>query len=436
MLVCSLLVTLSVQTRYRTTKSQNHMRATILLIGTLTAPGIMAQWQHIGLADQAPTSGGVQVVDETVYFHPRSNDGIFYLSANDGATWTPVQFADAGASFHFERHGNMEFLSVGSPEAGAFKLLRHAIGSEEWGAAQGVVTDFRIMASGRIVASVVEDGLSGIAISDDQGDNWYPAYPPSGTVQARLVGSDAVGRPLIQTFQEVDGEVVNLQMLFSPNAGSEWKPLSELEHDASWATVSSDHSLYASNGLRILRSIEDGEEWEVLSVDFPYATLTGSRLFNMGGGHLYFMCHEEGVTPNGNFYQSFDRGGSWEPVHDPISRLLIFNMARSMKGVLYASTSNGVYRLEAASATSVAEVAPVVEVQAYPVPARDELRLSVANAMITELRVYDASSREVMVLPQVDRPVKTIRVGHLPAGVYVVRAVTNKGVAITSVVVE
>ncbi|MBZ0205498.1 MAG: T9SS type A sorting domain-containing protein [Flavobacteriales bacterium] len=407
-----------------------------MFLTSLLACGAMAQWQHMGLEGYSSTTGGVQVLDGSIYFHSAENSGTIYRSDDEGATWNPLQFATDGQSWKYRSFKRFQYVNHGTREAGPQGIYRKDTVTDEKVDLNWVITNFEMMDDGRLVASTGIGGANSIILSDQNGDAWVPGFPSGPDVHARLIGRDGQGRLLVQAFAENVQNDQDVGLFRSSDSGDSWERISDVKHDLAGASSNGDHSIYATNGLRILKSPDDGEKWSVLSVDFPYLGLTGSRIFNMGGGHLFFMCHEEGATTQGNLYQSLDHGTSWSPVEEEISQHLIFNMARDASGHVYAATNNGVYRLNSVEAVSIRDTAPAVTIHAYPVPTPDKVVVNAGGAMITELRMYDASSREVLFKPNVDKPAELLRVGHLSPGVYIVRAVTGKGIATTNVVVE
>lgn len=407
-----------------------------LIFGSLLATASMAQWQHVGLEGVSSTVGGVQVINGSIYFHSAEDNGTIYRSNDKGASWEDIRYASDGLSWKYQEHKRTEYVNHGTTHTGAHGLYRMTDSGNEWIDLGVTITDFDVLDNGRIVASSGNPGTGSIIISDQMGSSWVPSFGTDAEVNARLIGRDGQGRLLIQAYGENAQSDLGVGLFRSSDNGDSWQRISGIKHDLTGVSANADHSIYSSNGLRVLRSFDDGEKWTTLSVSFPYASTRGSRVFNMGGGHVFFMCHEAGATVQGNLYESFNNGDSWTRVEEEISQHLIYNMARDINGDVYAATDNGVYRLKLAVATSVNEAKPNVAVHAYPVPTSDKVIVNAGGAMITELRIYDASSREVMFKPNVDKPAEMLHVGHLSPGIYVLRAVTNKGIATTTVVVE
>lgn len=407
--------------------------ATILICALAT--GAMAQWQQTGLEGKSSTSGGVQVVDGAVYFHAAEDHGTIYRSNDAGSSWQTLHFADEGRSWKYQadkRTGYINYGEMGNAPHGLYRKLEL---EDHWTDLGNTVTDFDVFSNGRVMASTGMVGEGSIILSDQSGGSWVSASPSTADVGTRLIGRDGQGRSLVQTFPELTADDLDIGLFRSSDQGDSWERINGIRYDLTGASSNADHSIYCSNGLRILRSMDDGEKWDIASVDFPYAGLTGSKVFNMGGGHVYFMCSEPNMTNGVNLYQSLDFGSSWSPVEEEISQHLIFNMVRDGSGHVLAATDNGVYRLDLA-VVSVGGPKPAASVFAYPVPTSDELVVNAGGARITELRMYDASSREVLFVPNVDKPAEMLPVGHLSPGIYILRAVTNKGIATTNVVVE
>ncbi len=407
-----------------------------MILGSVLATATMAQWQHVGLGGISSTTGGVQVADGSIYFHSAEQNGTIYHSSDMGATWAPLRYDANGLSWKYHGHKRTQYVNYGSKQEGTKGLYRMLDTDDVWIDLNTVVRDFDVLDNGRILASTGTSGTGSIIMSDQLGSSWVPSFGSDADVKARLIGRDGQGRILVQAYSDVTTIDEGVGLFRSTSNGDSWQRINPIKHDLTYASANADHTLYASNGLRVLRSFDDGEKWTTLSVTFPYASLTGSRVFNMGGGHVFFMCHEQGATVQGNLYESFNNGDNWTLVDEEISQHLIYNMARDNEGNVYAATDNGVYRLHLAVATSVNEVKANVAIHAYPVPTSDNVIVNAGGAMITELRVYDASSREVIFKPNVDKPAEMLHVGHLSPGIYILRAVTNKGIATTTVVVE
>ncbi|MEO7081102.1 MAG: T9SS type A sorting domain-containing protein [Flavobacteriales bacterium] len=407
-----------------------------MILGSLLATASMAQWQHVGLEGISSTMGGVQVVDGSIYFHSAEDNGTIYRSEDKGATWEAMRYADDGRSWQYQDHKRTQYVNFGSKQEGARGLYRMLATENMWTPLNTVVTNLEVLDSGRLVASTNTSGAASIIISDQMGSVWSPTFQAAADARVRLVGRDGQGRLLVQAYDENIQNDLGVGLFRSSDDGDSWQRINGIKHDLTNASSNPDHSIYGSNGLRVMRSFDDGEKWSTLSVTFPYASTTGSRVFNMGGGHVFFMCHEQGATVQGNLYESFNNGDNWTRVDEEISQHLIYNMARDNEGNVYAATDNGVYRLHLAVTTSVNEVKANVTIHAYPMPTSDNVIVNAGGAMITELRVFDGSSREVMFKPNVDKPAEMLYVGHLSPGIYILRAVTSKGIATTPVVVE
>ena len=407
-----------------------------MILGSILVTATMAQWQHVGLGGISSTEGGVQVEDGSIYFHSAEDIGVIYRSNDKGATWESVRYASDGLSWKYKSHKRTQYVNHGSKQKGAHALYRMTATGNEWVDLGVTVMDFDVFDSGRLIASTDVGGEGSLIISDQLGTSWVPGFPSYDDNRTRLVGRDGQGRILVQSYADDVQDDLGFGLYRSSDYGDSWQWINGIKHDLTGASANADHSIYASNGLRVMRSFDDGVKWSTLSVDFPYATTTGSRVFNMGGGHVFFMCHEPGATVQGNLYESFNHGDNWTRVQDEISQHLIYNMARDQSGNVYAATDNGVYQLQFSVATTVNEAKPHVAVHAYPVPTSDNVIVNAGGAMITELRVYDASSREVIFKPNVDKPAEMLHVGHLSPGIYILRAVTNRGIATTHVVVE
>lgn len=411
---------------------RNYLLAFTLL---LTA-SVSAQWRQVGLEGRTCTNGGVQMEGANLYYHAKEDGGAIYFSRDQGVSWGQVQFAGAGDPWKYARYGSSEFAHYGVESDGPTTLGYHIGDAADWHALAGTITDFMVVDPGRIIAVVENNGQRYLSISNLDGAGTLPVLQPNGNVQVRLIGKDGLGRPLAQTYGP-EGTTDDVIGLFrSADGGISWQQVGDVEYDLTGASAHADHSIYASNGLRVLRSLDDGASWEVLSVGFPYATLSGSRMFNMGGGHVFFMCYEPGNTNLHNVYESFDSGKTWSPVMDGISRLLVFNMVADDEGNVYAATNNGVYRLDAQMVSVGAYQGHDANVFAYPTPAVDHVVVNAGGAMIKEIRLFDATGREVMFRPDVGKPAEKLMVGQLPSGAYLLRAVTNKGIATTRVVIQ
>ena len=407
-----------------------------MILTCALATGVMAQWQQVGQEGISSTSGGVQVVDGAVYFHSAEDHAVISRSNDAGATWQTLHFADAGRSWKYNAYKRTEYINFGGMGNAPHGLYRRMELQDAFTDLGRIVTDFDVFDNGRVMASTGMVGEGSIIISDQFGGSWASASPSAGSVNVRMVGRDGQGRALVQSFPNGTADDLDIGLFRSSDQGDSWERINGIRFDLTGASSNADHTIYSSNGLRVLRSMNDGEKWTVTSVDFPYAGLTGSRVFNMGGGHVFFMCSEAGMTNGVNLYQSLDFGDSWSPVEEEISQHLIFNMARDASGHVFAATDNGVYRLDLAFSVGISSPKSAVSVFAYPVPTSDNLVVNAGGAMMTELRLYDASSREVLFVPNVDKPAEILHVGHLSPGIYILRAVTNKGIATTNVVVE
>lgn len=413
------------------------MRQYALVFTALIASACMGQWQHVGLPGKASTLGGVQTIDRVVYFHAKENAGAVYMSRDRGFSWGLVHYAPEGDSWKYAEQDGTTLVNFTIGEGQPRTLTYQPPTSPDWEVMQETVRDFMAIDPNILVAVVENQGQSAVRVSNLDGSNATIVFQPVAHMQVRLVGQDGQGRILVQTYTD-DVDLAGQAGLYrSADNGFSWQHISDIREDLTGASSNADHSIFASNGLRFFRSFDDGANWEMEPVSFPYMGLTGSRVFNVGGGHVYFMVHEPDATNKCYLFESFDSGKSWHEVNEGISRHLVYGMARDEDGTLYAATSNGVYRLDVPSVVaSVQEPGTAVKVFAYPVPARDHVIVNAGGAMITEVRMYDATGKEVMFLHNSDRPAVKVAVDELPTGAYLLRTVTNKGIGITRIVVE
>ncbi len=296
--------------------SEQMKRNYVMILACALATGTMAQWQQMGLEGMSSTSGGVQVVDGTVYFHPGEDQGTIHRSDDMGVTWQILHFADESRSWKYLGNKHTQYINYGTMDTGPHGLYRKMELQDSFTDLGATITDFDVLDNGRVVASTGSAGEGSIIVSDQYGEAWVSVFPSTGNVQTRLVGRDGQDRLLVQAFVETSENDLDLGLFRSSDSGDSWDRINGIKNDLTGASANVDHSIYCSNGLRILKSMDDGEKWALSSVDFPYAGLTGSRVFNMGGGHVFFMCHEPGMTNGVNLYQSLDFGVSWSPVEE------------------------------------------------------------------------------------------------------------------------
>ena len=410
-----------------------------VILASLLSTGAMAQWQQVGLWGEMPTTGGVQVEEDVLFFHPAKDQGLVLRSEDRGATWERIHFAPNGDSWKIIPHHGVDFINGGMHNVGPSNLFRMVMDDGEWVDLNVDVLDFTVVGEGRVVACAVHDGQTAMLISDASGKGWENGFPLADQLQVRLIGKDGQGNILVQTYGQPapGGEQPGLYR--STDLGDTWTRISDVQYDLTGASAHADGSIYASNGKRVLRSRDNGVHWEVVPVNFAYSSLSGSRVFNLGDGHLYFMCHVPGVTDGTNMRESFDHGNTWVPVTYEVAQQLVFNMAMDNNGSLYAATDNGVFRKDPAPlplTTGVPQAATGVQVYAYPVPSSDNVLVNTGGELMQELRLFDVAGKEVVFVPQVGKPAYLLRVGHLPAGVYVLRAITAKGSCTAQVVVE
>ncbi|MCC6841318.1 MAG: T9SS type A sorting domain-containing protein [Flavobacteriales bacterium] len=412
------------------------MQKHALILASLLSTGVMAQWQQVGLWGEVPTTGGIQVVDDVLYFHPANDKGLIFRSEDKGATWHGIRFADQGDSWKILPHHGVDYVNGGAHLAGPSDLFRSVLGINEWVDLNVNVLDFIVVGENRLLVCAVHNGQTAILRSDDSGNTWENGFPLPDGLQVRLIGQDGQGRLLVQAYGDPLSDGLQAGLYRSADLGDTWTQISDVKFDLSGASAHADGSIYACNGMRVLRSNNNGENWQVVPVSFPYSTLTGARVFNMGGGHLYFTCHEAGSTQEYYMRESFDQGITWSPVTFEVAQHLVFNMVMDSDGSLFAATDNGVYRQDPAAPVAVQEQAQGVHVYAYPVPTSDNVLVNTGGELIEELRLFDAAGHEVAFVPQVGKPAYLLRVGHLPAGMYVLRAATAKGVSTAQVAVE
>ncbi|MCO6482403.1 MAG: T9SS type A sorting domain-containing protein [Flavobacteriales bacterium] len=412
------------------------IREYALAISAMLATASMAQWQHVGLAGRTCTTGGVQAIGSDLYFHVKNDGGAVFHSPDGGINWDLVQYGPSGDSWNYARRGDFEYVNFGQGSGKPEWFTHRQPGGAEWVVQEGAVADFILLDGGTIVSMVMSGGQSVIRTSALDGSGAATSFQPADGLRVRLVGLDGQGRLLAQVYGAAGMEDPAIGLYRTADHGQSWEQISNIAYDLTWATAASDHSLFASNGLRVLSSMDDGATWEVLSVSFPYATLSGSRMFNLGGGHVYFMCFEPGNTNKHNLYESFDHGKSWHSVPDPVSDQLVFNMARDASGNLYAATDNGVYRLDAAAVTSVQEGGAALRVHAFPIPACDQVVVNAGGEIIKALQVFDAAGRQVEDRPNVGMPADRLNVEQWPGGAYLLKVWTSKGMATTRIVVQ
>lgn len=402
----------------------------------------MGQWHHLGLAGQKPTSGGLQVIDDTIYFHTAENHGMLLRSGDQGHNWQPMYFSDKGRSSKYIRFKEHKYIihDDGMSDVNAF--YRHSEGENDWTERFPSATNFDVFNNGRVMLATgdVSDGAP-IKVSDQQGTTWETSFSTDGTFGARLIGRDGQGRSIIQTFDVGGASPDDIALFRSSDNGATWERFGNSHFDLTNASFNEDHNAFCSNGGIILRSEDDGARWNGTPVPFNYPFNSGTSVYYVGHGHLFFMDHnDQQGGPTSHFFESFDYGASWASVEDEIAKYLVYNIDRDRSGNLFASTSNGVYMFgttdHSGNSASIYELRAEIPLYAYPNPAQDKVTVTAGGAMIKQVTFLDRSSREVLVVRKIDKPAVAINLARMAPGVYVMQAITDKGVAAINVVVE
>ncbi len=394
---------------------------------------VSAQWQQVGPVPEGPTTG-IQVVDGRLVYHVTGTSGRHYTSADLGASWDTVQFNSLGSSNRYAVHNGTEYLSFYNGYSGGVRLWRKNPQTGHYQQKHLNCQDFEVLESGRIVLCT-RNNADQVVISDDQGETWTITLAGSGAFRSRLLGRDALGRLLVQTYEWNGGAPDSLGLWRSADQGLTWNKIADIQHRLDYAHLGADGHIFASNGRRILHSSDNGETWdEPWEVTFNHSGYDGSTVFHAGNGRVYFMRNLETGQWNDpiNLYVSEDHGQTWSPVTEEVADHQALGMVWH-GGALFLGTRNGVYRLGAA--TGVASV-PAVAMHLYPNPARGHVMVSTGQDMIEAIRVYDQAGRQVVAHEKVGMPAFALSTARLVPGNYVVRAETPAGRVTRQLVVQ
>ncbi|MBX2974072.1 MAG: T9SS type A sorting domain-containing protein [Flavobacteriales bacterium] len=392
-----------------------------------------AQWQHVGPIAVNPNTG-VQSVDGRLVFHVSNNGGKHYVSDDLGQSWDTLEFSTLGSSNRYAVHNGTEYLSFYNGYSGGIRLWRKNPETGHYQQKHLSCQNYEVLESGRIVLCT-RNNADQVAISDDRGETWTTTFPGTGAFRSRMLGRDAEGRLLVQTYEWNGGAPDSLGLWRSADNGASWHKISNILYNLDYAHVGADGHIFAANGRRILHSSDNGETWdEPWEVGAFHNGYSGSTVFHAGNGRVYFMRYIEVQQPTDtiNLYVSEDYGQTWTAVNDAVAAHKALGMTWH-DGTLFLSTNNGVYR--SGTATGVAEHA-AAEVHLYPNPARDQVMVNAGRVPIETVRVYDQAGREVMTHEKVGVPVFALSTARLVPGSYVVRAETRAGRVTRQLVVQ
>lgn len=418
----------SVRTMYRT----------LLTAVILVACTAQAQWQHVGHPNTTP-AGDLQWVDDSLYYMPTNHTGRIFRSGDLGQTWQERIFNPIGHAQQFLRHSGTDYLSYYNGSGGV-RLWRWSRADRQWQQKYLSVEHVALRPSGRLVIlSGVSPENRPIRISDDRGDTWTTTFRSSGAIRFRYVGEDSQGRLLVQTYDWDNAPADSLGLWRSADDGSSWTRINAITHNLSGAHCSIDGHIYCSNGRRILHSADDGVSWDTpWTVTFPHSGFTGSRLYRLADGRVYFMRgFDSGLVQYDdpvNLYVSNDGAHTWTAVAGEVNTHMSWSMLQVPQGSLFLASDSGVY--SSSTPMRVEALPGRMELQVYPNPTHDRVLVDAGDAVLSEIRLFDMAAREVRVIGGLRSGQASIQLGGLPAGVFLLRAITDRGTLTTRVVVE
>lgn len=405
------------------------------LLATFLLPALLpAQWVHVGPGAISP-SAGMQSVGDRLYYHATGNTGKQYVSEDLGASWDTVQFSTLGSADHYAEHNGVEYLSFYNGYSGGVRLWRKNQETGHYQQKHLSCERFRVLETGRVVLCT-RNNVDQVVISDDQGDTWTTTFRGSGAFRSRLLGRDAEGRLLVQTYEWNGGAADSLGLWRSADQGQTWSKISDILWDLTDAHLGADGHIYCSNGRRILHSPDNGQTWDApREVTFAHSGYDGSALFHAGEGRVYFIRHAETGQWNDpiNLYVSNDHAHTWAPVQEAMAEYKLYGMVQH-GGALFLGSTNGVYRLSAPLA--VANYAPRAVMHLYPNPACDRVVVSAGVQRLKDVRIFDMAGHEVLAAQNMDMPAYLLDVSGLGSGMYVVRGITANGTVTNTLVVD
>ncbi len=318
---------------------RNRILPFLLILFAMSATVLMAgagQWKFIG----GPTGGPIRhlVQDsgspEVLFAIGEPLKGGIWKSSDRGLNWAPWSLrSEDGTVYDFAvdpRDSSTSFKGTGS---GIFRSQDDGSSWEKITPVEGVrgvhFIALHPAAPGLVYAYMRRDFQSGIWRSEDAGDSWTPPEEGLGNVSAMAVSPDDpstlfAGTQLGKIFRSTDAAV-------------SWSPV-DLGESGFVRTLAFDPAdpsvIYAAFAHGVFRSSDRGDTWTEVGVED--VSFTGVRVAS--DGTVYALTDTE-------LYRSLDRGAAWSPMQlqqgltDLISDF-------EQPGLLFAATSNGVFRQE------------------------------------------------------------------------------------------
>ena len=375
-------------------------------------------------------SGEFGICELTVSVGVTSHGNIFasvrdhglYRSTNEGDSWEHLLFADRYESpIAIDRQDNIYFMGdsglVVSNDGGDTWFPRPAQGSRVSGG------DMIVDTAGTLF---VHASYLGVLRSRDQGRTWDTVHTAEDWYASFLCTKRGTLLYFSEKWQKT--------MYRSTDAGDTWTSTA-LPHEfeiglaEAFASDSTTGDIYnVGRGffdLAIQRSTDDGLTWQPEKIDeYPIT------IFANSAGHLFIST---GSLDNGKAFRSRDRGVTWEDIS---SGLVKWNdtltFAELPDGRLVAGSCCGRIYISTSSATAIGRERNVPPSGLnlsipYPDPTHENSNLTITVSTFSHitLGVFDVLGRERMrVLDEHLTPgtyKRSVNVTSLPAGVYFIR---------------
>lgn len=379
---------------------------------------------------------------------------IIGLSINVNAQWQQTSL-DSGLVTCFAISGHNIF--VGSANGGGVHLSSD--NGNSWTAVNNGLTDTNVYALA-IKGNNIFAGGGGVFLSTNNGSNWvstglldtpivalaindtniFAGIATCGVVLSTNNGSSwtmtglTMSDPAVSAFA-IKGDTIfagtSNGVFLSSNNGSNWTAVNNGLPGNAWVIA------FAIKGSNIFAgtldygaylSTDNGNSWTAVNTGLPSPPYSNISALVISGSNIF-----AGTSGSGVFLSS-NNGSSWAAVNTGLSNLYINALAISGDTLFAGTDTGGVWKRALSQITGIEEINNnESNIKAYPNPAKDNITIETPHQATIE--ILNIEGQIIKTITTAEKQT-SIDVSDLADGVYIIKAKTEKGVAVKKFVKE
>jgi len=306
------------------------------------------------------------------YLYMGTSAGV-YRSSDEGNTWTLTNKGLSNTNVH-KLAINDQYIYTGTTDKGIYRSSDKGSTWEATNLNSGNVYDITI--GNQYMYAGLGVRMYG---SSDNGKNWQDL----GLKSSSLINDITLYNEYVYVATGSEGV-----QRASINSNT-WEAMNQgLANRNIRALASDEKYIYAGTTTGVYRSSDMGQNWQSTTgwVNEKITTLV------INGDYIYAGTLTDGV------YRSSDKGNSWEAINQGLYNQIIF-MLRTDNKFIYAGTSNGVWKLDLNSLTSIDEqedTPPQLSFDITPNPANDNVLFSIhQNSLPAMIEIFSSQGEKI-----------------------------------------